>query len=53
VKRPDSRRSAAALEDFEPPRDAPAAALAPEVDEGSAPPAPLPEDVLAALADAA
>jgi uncharacterized protein (DUF2336 family) len=44
---------AAALEDFEPPQDAPAVALNPEGEEGSAPRALLLEDMLAALADAA
>jgi hypothetical protein len=44
---------AAALEGFEPPQDAPAVALDPECEKDLAPPAPLLEDVFAALADAA
>ena len=44
---------AAALEDFEPPEEAPAVALDLEREEDLAPPVQLPEDMLAALADAA
>ncbi len=44
---------AAALEDFEPPAEAPSVALDPPCDEDPAPPVQLPWDMLAALADAA